>query len=61
MGSETDECERAVGISRTSSFLFFPCENSLIEQNGRRESARGRSLTSKEVDSCACRIRPKVS
>ena len=43
MDSGTDERVGAVGVSRTSSFLFFSCENNLIEQNGRRESARRRS------------------
>ena len=42
MGSETAERLRAV--SRTSGFLFFSCENNLIEQKGRRESARRRCL-----------------
>ena len=46
MDSETDERVGAVGVSRTSSFLFFSRENNLIEQNGRRESARRRSQTS---------------
>jgi hypothetical protein len=46
MDSETDECVGAVGVSRTSSFLFSSCELNLIEQNGRRESARRRSETS---------------
>jgi ferredoxin len=46
MGSENDERVGAVGISRTSSFLFFSRENNLINQNGRRESARRRSQTS---------------
>ena len=43
MDSETNERVGAVGVSRTSSFLFFSWENNLIEQNGRRESARRRS------------------
>jgi hypothetical protein len=46
MGSQTAERVRAVGDSRTSSFLFFSYENNLIEQKGRRESARCRSQTS---------------
>ena len=46
IGSETDERLGAVGVSRTSSFLFFSCENSLVEQKGRRESARRRPPTS---------------
>jgi len=46
MGSETDERLGAAGVSRTSSFLFLSCENNLIEQEGRRESARGRTLIS---------------
>jgi hypothetical protein len=45
MGSETAERLGAVGISRTSGFLFLSCENNLIEQRGRRESARGHSLS----------------
>lgn len=43
MGSETAERLGAVGVSGTSSFLFFSCENNLIEQEVRRESARRRS------------------
>jgi hypothetical protein len=46
MGSETDERLGAVCVSRTSSFLFLSCENNLIEQEGRRESVRGHTLTS---------------
>lgn len=46
MGSETDECVGVVSVSQTSSFLFFACENNLIEQKGRRESARRCSKTS---------------
>jgi hypothetical protein len=46
MGSETAERLGAVGVSGTSSFLFFPYENNLIEQDGRCESARRRSPTS---------------
>lgn len=46
MDSETAERVYAVGVSRTSSFLFFSCENNLIEQEDRCESTRGRSLTS---------------
>jgi hypothetical protein len=42
MGSETDERPGAVGVSRTSSFLFVCYENNLIEQKGRRESAHRR-------------------
>jgi ferredoxin len=45
MDSETDERVGAVGVSRTSRFLFFSCENSLIERNGRCESARRRCRT----------------
>jgi hypothetical protein len=46
MGSETAErlgALGAVGVSGTSSFLFFSCENNLIEREVRRESARRRS------------------
>ena len=43
MGSETAERLGAVGVSGTSSFLFFSCENNLIEREVRRESARRRS------------------
>jgi hypothetical protein len=39
MDSGIDERVEAVGVSRTSSFLFSSCKNNLIEQNGRRESA----------------------
>jgi hypothetical protein len=46
MGSGADERLGAVGVSWTSSFLFVSCENNLIEQKGRRESAGDRSLTS---------------
>ncbi len=46
MGSEAHERLGAVGVSRTSSFLFLSCENNLIELEGRRESARDRTLTS---------------
>jgi len=34
MGSKTDERLGAAGVSRTSSFLFVPGENNLIEQKG---------------------------
>jgi len=57
MGSETNERLGAVGVSGTSSFLFFSCENNLIEQNGRRESVAVAPGPLWEVDSCACRIR----
>jgi hypothetical protein len=43
MVSETDERLGAVGVSRTSSFLFLSCENNLIDQRGPRESASGRA------------------
>jgi hypothetical protein len=46
MVSETDERPGAVGVSLTSSFLFFSIENNLIEQTGRRESARRLSRAS---------------
>jgi hypothetical protein len=46
MRSETAERLGAVGVSGTSSFLLFSCENNLIEYKGRRESARRRSRTS---------------
>jgi hypothetical protein len=45
MGSETAERLGPVGVSRTSGFLFLSCENSLVAQRGRRESARGHSLS----------------
>ena len=61
MDSETDERVGAVGVSRTSSFLFFSRQNNLIEQNGRRESARRSSQILWEVVSCACRTRRKRS
>lgn len=44
MGSESVERLGAVGVSETSSFLFFSRENNLIEQKHRRESATGRSV-----------------
>jgi hypothetical protein len=46
MGSETAVRLGAVVVSRTSSFLFFSCENNLIERSGRREPARHRFQTS---------------
>src|SRR5215831_3563635 len=42
IGSEPDERLCAVGVSRTSSFLFSSCKNNLSEPAGRRESASGR-------------------
>src|SRR5262245_45291582 len=47
--SETTKRLGAVGVSVTSSFLFFSCENNLIEQNARRESARPRSPPSQGI------------
>jgi hypothetical protein len=39
MGSETNVWVRAVGDSRSSSFLFFSCKNSLITYTSRAAGA----------------------